>query len=268
MLVETQNCGTVNSWLYFFSHPECPRLPREEEVKLCDPKVEAEELPLSRASWCFLERVRKVHGKSSLIQNWEEEGLEPSGSSLLSWRAVCSLGPRWAKEHLCAVAFYWKLSVLILVFSVFWGRNKLRERVAGEEVEKVWTKSRRESSGFCSSKRKDTHAKRCPWDLGTSLHLEASRNQEANAPLNVEKIFILCWRPKEWCRFSASDRCSRSFEASYSEGECSVFLGEQWQEDTRDGFVVVGLLSTTTNPMIVELIGVNVRDGRSRWSGN
>ena len=67
---------------------------------------------------------------------------------------------RWAKEYFFAVIFF--LEALGDNLRLLW---LLRERETGrrggtkvgEEVEKVWTKSKRESSGFCSSKRMDTH---------------------------------------------------------------------------------------------------------------
>lgn len=94
--------------------------------------------------------------------------------------AVCVyLG--WAKEHFFAVIFFLEalpgdLRLLCLLRekqTVRRGRSEV-----GEEVEKVWTKSNRESSGFCSSNRRDTPFKWCPWALGTSLCLEALSNQE------------------------------------------------------------------------------------------
>lgn len=230
--------------------------------------MEAEEQPPSRASWCFLERVRKVWGKLPSIRNWAED-LELSGS----FCSPCGLFAVWVRgSKVCKGAFMCRCLLVEALSASFSLLCLLREKQAGrrgrietgQEVEKVWTKSRRESSGFCSSKRKDTPVKRCPWNLGTSLQLEASRNQGANAPLNVGKIFILWWTPKEWCRFSASDRCSQSFKDLYSEWERSVLLGEQWQEDTGEGVVVVGLLLTRVNRVIVELIGANAHDSCSR----
>lgn len=94
--------------------------------------------------------------------------------------AVC-VYLRRAKKHFLAINFFLEalcdhLRLLCLLGEKQTGRKGRTE--VGVEVEKVRTKSKRESSGFCSSKRMDTPAKQCPQTSRRSLCLEALRSQE------------------------------------------------------------------------------------------
>lgn len=150
--------------------------------------MEPKEQPQSHASWCFFQRADKSASKLTLDPARRRGGFGAKWVILLScwfpgrcvrWalRSAC-VYLRWAKEHFSAVIFFLgalgdNLSLLCLLREKQTGRRGRTE--GGEEVEKVRTKSKGESSGFCSM---DTPAKRCPRTSGTSLHLEASRNQE------------------------------------------------------------------------------------------